>query len=114
MEGSGDGAEGGAHGAAEGGADDVCDGAGGGFGVVALGIADFAARVSAVSSEGELSLGQIVHAKVEELKSQGATTMADWDKSVDAEVHVSVRGKIIMSDGETVKRRKETSKVLRR
>ena len=57
--------------------------------VLADGVADLAARVSAVAAQGELAGAQVVHAQVEE----GVVLLLArvlLDLGVDAQVHVAV------------------------
>lgn len=68
---------------------------GGGLDVLALGVADLAARFAAVPSQGELALAEVVHAQVEEL--HGERTAARGD-GVDSQVHVAVRGELVVAD----------------
>lgn len=63
--------------------------------VLALGVADFAARVAAVTSKRELTLAEVVHAQVEELDVEGAATGGD---GVYSEIHIAVRGKFVVAN----------------
>lgn len=57
----------------------------------------FSSGVAAVATEGEFAGEEIVHAEVEEDDiALGAVAEVDW--GVDAQVHVSVDGCVVMAD----------------
>jgi hypothetical protein len=55
-----------------------------------------------------------MHTQVKQLDSKRPAAVAKWNNRVDTEVHVTVRSAVIVTDGESIKRRKQASKVLRR
>lgn len=99
----GEGLHGAGHGALEGGPAERGRG-----GVLALGAADLAARVAAVAAQGEVAAGEVVHAQVEELDGGAA---AAGDDGVDAQVHVAIRGEVVVAYGQAVHAGEELGKV---
>lgn len=76
-------------------------------------MADFAARIPAVPTKGELAGAQIMHAQME----QGVILffmMAFLDLSVDAQIHVTIDGGVVMADGDALGSREEVCEVARR
>jgi hypothetical protein len=66
-----------------------------------------AAGVAAVSSKGDLSGEEVVHAEVEEGYVLLITASA-WDDGVDTQIHVAVDGGIVMSDQQPSRRWEES------
>lgn len=62
-------------------------------------MAYLASGIAAVAAEGEFPREELMHAQMEESDiAVGAVAHVDW--SVDAQIHVSVHGRIIMADEE--------------
>lgn len=78
--------------------------------VLADGVADFAAGVAAVAAEGELAGAEVVHAEVEEGVVLFLAVVL-LDLGVDAEVHVSVDGGVVMADGNSLRGWEQVCKV---
>ena len=75
-------------------------------------VTHLAAGISTISPQGKPPLLQVLHPQMKQLHPHLAVFFGVLD--LDSEVHVAVRGRVVVADAQPLQRREELRKVLRR